>query len=394
MAKKFAQDLPVIDADSHVVEMPEVWEKYVEKPFWGQRPRMLKLGDDSDWFALIDGMFAPPHHAFKGRFPFGGASQALRHAGRGEGDPNPPLRLDVGFTDPQARLKDMDIEGRDIDVLYPSMMLACNNPWFQNPLHIAAFCRAYNNWLADFCSASPARLKGVAVVTLLDVDEAVKEVNRCVTQLNFVGVMVAPAYVRDKNLDDPTLYPFYDEVQRLRIPIGVHISLTPNPPKLERIVHEDFSLTFALVTLPHIIALGSLIFGGVLDRFPKLRFVFLESGVGWLPYWMERFDEKYESTFETWGPEFKNPSRFPSEYVKSDQLFFSCDSNEKGLAFAVQVVGEDRVVYASDYPHHDCRFPNSVRDILEHRELSRSAKRKILGENAGRLYGLSVESQK
>lgn len=391
MAKKVAQLLQVIDADSHVVEMPEVWDKYVEQPFWGQRPRMLKLGDESDWFALIDGMFAPPHHAFKGRFPFGGASQALRHAGRGEGDPNPPLRLDVGLTDPQARLKDMDIEGRDIDVLYPSMMLACNNPWFQNPPYISAFCRAYNNWLAHFCTVSPKRLKGVAVVTLLDMEEAIKEVTRCVTQLNFVGVMIAPAYVQEKNLDDPALFSFYEEVQHLGIPIGVHISLTPNPPKLERIVHENFALTFALVTVPHIIALGSLIFGGVLDRFPKLRFVFLEAGVGWIPYWMERFDEKYESTYETWGPELKIPPRLPSEYIQSDQLFFSCDSNEQALPYAVKVLGEDRIVYASDYPHHDCRFPNSVADILEHKELSTSAKRKILGENAARLYRLNTE---
>ncbi len=388
MAKRGAKHLTVIDADSHVVERQELWDKYVEEPFWSKRPQMIKLGDDSDWFSLIDGTFGPPPHSFKGRYPFGGASLGLRHAGRGTGDPNPPLRLDVGSTGAHARLKDMDIEGRDIDILYPTVMLACNNPWFQDAKCVSAICRAYNSWLADFCKADAERLLGVAVVTLLDVEEAVKEVNRCVTQLGFVGVMVAPAFVREKNLDDPTLYPFYEEVERLGIPIGIHIALTANPPKLERTIHENFPLTFALVTIPHIIALGSLIFGGVLERFPGLRFVILESGVGWVPYWLERFDEKYISTYETWGPELKTLSRLPSEYIKSDQIFFSCDSNEVALPLAVEVLGEDRIVYASDYPHHDCRFPNSVKDILEHSKLTASAKQKILGENAARLYRL------
>ena len=124
MAKQVAQGFTVIDADSHVVERPEVWDAYMEKSFWPQRPQMIKLGDESDWFVLFDGTIVPPNYSFKGRFPFGAASQGLRHAGRGEGDPNPPLRLDVGLTDPSARLKDMDIEGRDIDVLFPSVMLA------------------------------------------------------------------------------------------------------------------------------------------------------------------------------------------------------------------------------------------------------------------------------
>lgn len=385
----------VIDADSHVMEREEIWEKYMEDEYRPKRPRMVQCHDQCDWFFIVDTSLAPPPFSFKGRHPFGvGGLGPIGLKDRQEEAEREKLQgALVGGFDPHARIKDMDLEGRDVDVLYPSLLLGENMNTFKDYKLISAICRAYNNWLADFCRPYPDRLKAVASVCLYDVDEAVKEVNRCVSRLGFVGVMIAPAYVGTRDLDNPEFYPFYEECQRLGIPVSLHIALQENPPKLERINHRDFALTFALVSIPHLIALGQLIFGGVLDRFPKLRFAFLESGVGWVPYMMERFDSKYKGNWFL-GEEAKTLPRMPSEYVKSEQLFFSCDSDEETLPYVVELIGEDRILYASDYPHNDATFPNSVRNILNNHKLSESAKIKILQENPTRLYGLEKTAVK
>ncbi len=379
-----------IDADAHVMEQQETWDKYIEEEFRPKRPRMVQCHDQCDWFYIVDTSLSPPTFSFKGRHPFGvGGLGPVRLKDRHDEAEREKLQGTlVGGFDPHVRIKDMDLEGRDIDVLYPSLLLAENLNTYRDYKLISAICRAYNSWLADFCRAYPDRLKGVASVCLYDVEGAIKEVNRCVTELGFVGVMIAPAYIGTKDLDDPEFYPFYEECQRLDIPVAIHIALQQDPPKLERINHRDFALTFALVSLPHLIALGQLIFGGVLDLFPTLRFAFLEAGVGWVPYMMERFDSKYKGNWFL-GEDAKTLPRLPSEYEKSDQLFYSCDSDEETLPYVVELIGADRILYASDYPHNDATFPNSVMNILSNEKLSDSAKRKILGENAARLYKLS-----
>jgi predicted TIM-barrel fold metal-dependent hydrolase len=391
--KQVAPGVLVVDGDGHVLETEETFEKYIDPQFKAQCPRLVKPYANSDTFFLIDGVFIPDAlWLLRGTYPLGYGALAFRYAGRGEEASHEPGQVDVAGLDINTRLRDMEIEGRDIDVLFPSILLggSGSNQYRNYPL-ISAVCRAYNNWLADYCRAAPERLKRVAVTFLHDIEAAVREVNRCVTELGCVAAMIAPANPSDKTLDDPYFYPFFEECQRLDIPICVHISLQRHPDNLQRIVHRDFSLTFALVSVPHMIALGQLIFGGVLDRFPKLRWAFLESGVGWVPYFIERFDEKYRPMLELFGKEGRTLEKLPSEYARSEQLFFSCDPDEAALPFAVEFLGEDRVIYASDYPHHDAKFPNSVRMIWEHPKLSESAKKKILGANAARLYKLPVQ---
>ena len=387
-SKRIAQDTLVIDCDGHILETQEAFETFIEPEYRGQCPRVVKPFVDSDTFFLIDMVLYPPFWPFLRKYPIGYGTLGFRHAGRGDDAPHEPMRSDVGDLSTHARLRDMSIEGRDIDVIFPSIMLNASSNQHQNLPALNAICRAYNNWLADYCRAAPERLKGVAVTCLHDIDAAVREVNRCVTELGFVTAMIAPANPGVHTLDDPYYHPFYEECQRLDIPIGIHIALQRNPDNLQKIIHRDFSLTFALVTIPNIIALGQLIFGGVLDRFPKLRWVILESGVGWVPHFIERFDDKYKAMLEMFGSQAKTIDKLPSEYARSEQLFFSCDPDEQVLPLAVEFLGEDRITYASDYPHHDAKFPDSVRMIWEHPKLSESAKRRILGGNAARLYRL------
>src|SRR5581483_773386 len=124
--------------------------------------------------------------------------------------------------------------------------------------------------------------------------------------------------------------------------------------------------------------------GGILHRFPKLRVAFLEANTGWLPFWLERLDEHWELTPEQ-APAI---DRKPSDYFLSGRCFIGCDPDEKCLPAVVDACGEDVVVYASDYCHWDCKFPETVKIIAERGDLSASAKRHIFDDNPRRLYGI------
>jgi hypothetical protein len=124
--------------------------------------------------------------------------------------------------------------------------------------------------------------------------------------------------------------------------------------------------------------------GGVLDRFPRLRVVFLEAGCGWLPYWVDRIDEHYEKRRE----EFSHLRGKPSEYLADGRVFVSCDPDERELAHVVGMMGAGNVVYASDYPHWDALFPGSVAAVADRTDLAERDKRSILADNARRLMRL------
>ena len=130
--------------------------------------------------------------------------------------------------------------------------------------------------------------------------------------------------------------------------------------------------------------LTSIVFEGIPERFPALRLAFLEAGCGWAPYWMERMDDEYAKRAAE-APALK---RRPSEYVRGGNVYFSCEADEWLMPQAVKLVGENQIVYASDFPHWDHSYPGSIDEIRDRGDLTDAHKRKILGETARRLYGL------
>jgi len=132
------------------------------------------------------------------------------------------------------------------------------------------------------------------------------------------------------------------------------------------------------------IAMMHMIGEGVFDRFPKLRVGFMEGAAGWLPFWMERFDEHLEKL----APQMPDLKRRPSEIIKSEQLILTCESEETGLDRVLEATGAGTVCYASDYCHWDCHFPDSVKDIVGARDLNFEQKERILGLNAIEFFEL------
>ena len=149
-------------------------------------------------------------------------------------------------------------------------------------------------------------------------------------------------------------------------------------------------------TFSQMMACSNIITSGVLERFPKLRIAFLEAGGGWVPYWMNRMDEYNEVAPERWA----SLSAKPSEYIKSGQVFFSCEPGDTFIPHFLEYVGEDAMLFASDYLHFDALFvgetghdgkpyPGTVATLKDRTDISDSAKRKMMLDNSIRFYGFN-----
>ena len=278
----------------------------------------------------------------------------------------------------------MDSEGIDVAVLFGGG-LGGSIPALEDAGLAAALARARNTWVAEYCSANPARLKAVAVLPQQDISASVAELNRTVTELGFVGVSLLPN-LRGKHAGDPYFFPIYQEAERLNVPICVHMFLGRYGSEATATTRVDKFFYSHLFGHPfeQMIALAVILGEGLLDRFPKLRFVFLEAGCGWLPYWLDRLNEHQEVL----GVQVPALKERPSKLLERRQLFFSCEPDETELAHVVEVIGDDSIVFASDYSHFDSRFPGASKPILDHPKLSDLSKRKILSENSRRLYPL------
>jgi hypothetical protein len=284
--------------------------------------------------------------------------------------------------EPSGVAADADREGIDVMVMYPSLAIGTTS--LVDHGFAREFARRYNRWVAGYCGGAPGRLYAVGVVPLQDVDGAVPML-RDIAELGLVGVTIPPA-LRDRNLDHPSLDPFFAEAAALDLAVGVHGAPgmhvpTPGADRFENYVQVH------CVSFPfdQMLALTALAFGGVLERHPRLRVAFLEAGVGWVPYFIERMDEHFEKR----GRQVPGCARPPSEYVTRGQCYFSCEPEERSIADACDFLGDDRIMYASDYPHWDSDFPNTVAPIRERDDLSDDTKAKILGSTAARFYGLN-----
>ena len=259
-----------------------------------------------------------------------------------------------GGSDPVARLADMDAEGIDQAVLYPTIGLYFSA--VDDPGAAVRLATAYNDWLAGYCAADPARLFGAAMLPLQDPAAAARELRRAVTELGFVGGFVRPNPCRGRSLSHHDYEVVWDAAEELDVPVGVHEGSSVIVPTLASDRPFNPLILHAVShSFEEMLACAQLIAFGVLERHPGLRVLFLESSGGWAPFWLERLDEQAES-FGGFCPELRLR---PSEYF-ARQCAISFEVDEHTLPALVPFVGADRVVWGSDYPHHDATFPGAV----------------------------------
>jgi predicted TIM-barrel fold metal-dependent hydrolase len=216
------------------------------------------------------------------------------------------------------------------------------------------------------------------------VEEAVREMRRVVVDLGFKAVFVRPNPFNERRLCDPAYDPFWREAQELGIPVAVHSSFGTRMPTLGGDRYQNpFFFHMVCHTFELMAAAMDVVCGGVLEKFPRLRVGFLESGVGWLGYWLDRMD----GHFEKMGPYVPWLKRKPSEQFL-EQCFLSLDPDERTVAAMVELGAERTILWGSDYPHFDCTYPGLVSEVERAcASLPEHAKKSIREDNATRFYG-------
>ena len=374
-----------VDADGHVLEPRDTWQRYLEPAL---RERAIRIERDGDGVEvlLVDGH---SHLGLRGRLgALGGIgmdSADLMSVGqRSYEDGCPP-----GGYDPQARLKVMDEEGIDIVLLYPTIGIAWEG-LVRDPQLATAYSRAYNRWLVDFCSADRRRLVPIAHICLMDPEGAVGEAKRA-RRDGCAGVYLSPDPISrgGRQLDDPSLAPFWETVQELNMPVAFHVvarvdsMLAPWLGGGENPIGQVV-FSFAFLALDVMAAFTSMMTRGLFETYPRLRLAVLEAGSNWITAWLDRLDHK----FEVMRP-FSSLKLLPSEYFKR-QCVISAEPDESLTGRIVEHLGADYVVWASDYPHLNASF--HVVDTLRERiaGLPEESQRKVLGINALRFYGITA----
>jgi len=368
----------IIDADGHVMEPRGMWERYVDPRFRERAPRGVR--DAHGHTRLnVEGRLCPRPEGPNSIGPGMQEAFAVRVRERlGE-------YLQAGYS-AEAQLRAMEAGGIEVAFLYPTQGLYTAAIDDLDPELAIEICRAYNDWILDFCAHAPERLKPVAMlVALHEPAAAVSEVQR-VAGRGIKAVFVRPNPIRGRNLDDPAYEPLWAECERLRLAVGVHEAVGAYLPTAGA---DRFATFFAAHAACHpmeqMLAMLALIGGGVLERHPRLRVGFLEAGCGWLPYWLWRMDEHWEQTEGVTGE--PRLSMKPSDYFRR-QCWISCEPDEPYIPRVLDFIGEDRLLFASDYPHPDHKWPETVEAMLA-MPIPDAVKRKLLWDNPAAFYDLA-----
>jgi len=385
----------VIDADGHIAEPITLWRDYVDS---GLRDRINVHRDDRGNEVLMVGEFRMPLHLVdRGAQAVGyepgsrlySVGDTLNPGGLDRGHPRRRHYTEAhpGGFDPRERLKVHDAEGVDGAVLFPSMGLFFAG--VSDPTIAIGACRAVNRWAADYCAAAPRELYSVATLSAQDPAAAAAELTRGVKEHGLVAGCLRPNPTRaGRTIGDPSLDVLWATAQDLDVPLCFHNALNTDVPQAGLDRARSFVLGHAIVhPFEQMLAFASLLEAGVFDRFPRLRVGFMESNCGWLPFWLDRLDEHFERLGWMLA---QPPQRKPSE-IFHQQCVIGCENEEPMLPYVQQRFGEDKVLWASDFPHFDAEVPGLVA-LRKRADLTDAQRDGVLWRAAARFYKLDYEA--
>jgi predicted TIM-barrel fold metal-dependent hydrolase len=360
----------IIDADTHISESEAMWAM-LDKSMYPRRPLMLSVPADT-WFGnrnafwLIDGEIYPKP-AGKGSFALVTPSAQKVQDGRTDST--------VGsreMTDIKTRLRDMDRLNTAAQIVYPTLFLVYNTK--DTELEIA-LCRAYNRFLAKAAAEAHERIKWVAVLPLQSLQDAIDEV-RFAKQNGAVGIFCR-GIEGEHTLDDPYLFPIYEEAQTQHLSICVHTGCGV------RAILEMFDIarnhTFGHTRVMPLLAFRDIVANKIPEKFPELRFGFIEAAASWVPFLIHIVRRLQKDKF-----------RFGSgpELFREYRLYVACEADED-IPYLAKYTGEDHLLIGSDYPHSDpSREDQFVSAISVREDISPELRQKMLYDNPRAFYGL------
>ncbi len=402
----------VIDADGHVLEPPDLWERYLE-PKYRERAMRIRVDEDGQEYleidrkrsVLISGRLLAAQGGMQKLGELGPKVEELEARRRAEisealfRDNSAPVYdkyehvtansylagAAFGTMDPKERIALLDRERMERAILYPTLGLVWGAELRDLEL-ASAYCRAYNRWIADFCRDSGGRLVPIAQLNLADAAEAARELERAVKD----GCKGAFVYVFTLNRK-PHGHPDHDRVFAAAQDLNVPVALHPSAEEPAWGVHHRFDnmgwsfwFNYASGLSSILQAFANFFAYGVFDRFPRLKLVVLESQAGWIGYFLDCADALYKRGAIGGTVLLDEP---PSFYFKR-QCYISADPDERSIAALTKVVGEDKFFWATDYPHpdHPAGYIAELQGLVA--GMTPTARRGILGENAARAYNL------
>lgn len=368
------RDYCIISADSHTVEPPDLWEKWLEKKYLDTAPKLVDDGDGGDAW-LYTGATTPEPLGLV--CCVGTRPEDLKWTGVKYGESIHP-----SCHDGAERLKIMDEDGVDAEMLYPPQRAVLTFMKNENKEAHLAGIRAYNRWLKDgFCAADPDRLIGIFQTPNVGMETSVSELKRAKEE-GYRGVALSAWPSGGDNLS-PDDDPFWDVAAELDMPVSIHLLLAANRAKntgskqaAVALGAGAFAYTMPLIT--------ELIFQGVFDRFPKLRMAGVETGIGWIPHFLEMTDDRYWRNRHWAGVKLK---KVPSDYIRDNWLFtFIVDRSGIGVRHQV---GINNIAWSTDFPHHGNDWPYSRKTIDDMLcDVPADEREKIICTNAAKFWGL------
>jgi uncharacterized protein len=383
----------VIDTDTHVVEPYDLWTSRVSVAKWGDLVPHVHFDDDLQEDAWYFGETRVAR----------GASAAS--AGWPEWPPNHPRRIEDAARDtwdPEERLRTMDRYGIWAQVLYPNVagFGAGRLLTLQQPDLMIACVRAYNDFLSDWASIAPDRFVAVSALPMWDIQLSIREMQRC-AEAGHRGVIMTgePTNWNLPKLADPHWDPLWAAAQELETPINFHIASGDLQSVYNSVYehagrhanHAGFGVQFGLSNLR---VISNLITGGVCHRFPDLKFVSVESGIGWIPFALNHLDWMWLNC----GVRDEHPEYdlLPSEYF-TRQIYGCFWFETDTVKAAIDQLGANWILYETDFPHAQCMAPGLADVAVEPRtfiadglgDLPDDTLQAILHDNAAKLYRLT-----
>ncbi len=366
----------IISADSHVFEPVNLWETRLDKKFRERGPRFVaNYQGKPGTFFVCDGINPRPIASI--------AAAGIPKEDLVKFKDVHHRDLRAGGYDPVERLKDQDVDGVSGEVLYATYAMQLYQ--MQDAELQEATFHTYNGWLVEMCGHAPGRIKGLALISVYNVDNAVKALQHWCTR-GLCGAMIANVPPEGTEYTDALYDPFWSAAEDIGVPISIH-TLTSNRKVNHRFAREvRGAASYPENPLEVMLTLGDMLTSPLFDRHPRLKIVLAEADTGWLPWLLERVNRGHERYAKQNGihTELK-----PSEYFKRNVM--AAFIQDRVGVYTREFTGVDNLMWSSDYPHTDTTWPRSRQSIARDFEgVSEADRIKMTCTNAAKLYGFKL----